>query len=135
MARAKGKKVPPSRLRYEQNNPPVSFRVHKDVFERIQQARSIGHNSFADIFMAGLRKIEANTKKIIEAKKQGYDEGYQKGYAEAKLKYKITCTCRICGQDIEVTHPQDRQSVGQSLKGWAHTECVERKRLPSLDGK
>ena len=135
MTKIKGKKVPPSRIKYEKNNPPVSFRVHKDIFDRIQQTKSVGGNSFADIFMAGLGKMEARARKLEEARKQGYDQGYQKGYHEAKLKYRITCSCSICGQDIEVTHPKDKQSVGQNLKGWAHPECVERKRLALSQGK
>ncbi len=105
MTKTKGEKVPPSRTRYEKNNPPMSFRVHKDIFDRVQQTKSVGGSSFADIFIAGLGKMEARAKKLEEFRKEGYDQGYQKGYAEARLKYRITCSCSICGQDIEVTHP------------------------------
>lgn len=135
MTKTKGKKVPPSRTRYEKNNPTVSFRVHKDIFDRIQQTKNIGGNSFADIFMAGLGKMEARVKKLEEARREGYNKGYQKGYTEATLKYRIACRCFICGQEEEVIHPSDKQSILQYFKGWAHPECLRRRQSSLSQGR
>jgi hypothetical protein len=125
----KGEKVPPSRIKYEKNNPPVSFRVRKDIFDRIQHTKSVGGNSFADIFMAGLGKMEARAKKLEEARKQGYDEGYQKGFNEAKLRYRVIYKCDICGQPIEITSPETKEAVSKYMRenSWGYTSCYERK--------
>jgi flagellar biosynthesis/type III secretory pathway protein FliH len=128
MGKNSRRKVPPSRVKYEKNNPVISFRVPIDIFNRIQHVKKVGENSFANVFMAGLGKMEARGKKLEGARSEGYNQGYQKGYADAKLKYRITCNCDICGQEIEVIQPSIKQSVRQYLKGWAHQECLERRR-------
>jgi len=130
MTKVKRRKAPPSRIRYEQSHPAVSFRVPRDIYDRIRQTKNAGGNSFADIFMAGLGKMEAQAKKLEQSRKKGYDEGYQKGYAEARLRYRVTYNCNICGEVMEVKSKEEKEAVTRYMqeKGWAHLECLERRR-------
>jgi hypothetical protein len=126
------RKVPPSRTRYEQNNPTVSFRVHKDIYDRVQQTKSVGGNSSADIFMAGLGKMEARAKKLEEARKKGWEAGYKKGFADAELRYKICYPCNICGEPIAVTTKEERDAIAKCLQSWVHKECWEQRRRSTV---
>ena len=130
MTKVKRIKVPPSRSRYEQYNPTVSFRVPKDIYDRIRRTKSTVGNSFADIFMVGFAKTDLWAKKLEEARKKGYDEGHQKGYDEARLRYRVTYNCSICGQGLEVTHTEEKEAITRYMRenGWAHQQCLERRR-------
>ena len=118
----------PSRIKYERDHPTVSCRVSRDIYDRLVEAKAEG-NSFADILKLGLGKLEVQLKKVGEARKQGWDEGYKKGYADAALRYKVSYPCSICGQIIEVTTPQEKQAINECMRqrGWAHETCIGRR--------
>lgn len=128
MAKVTNKKSPPSRIKYEQSHPTVSCRVSRDFYDRLLEAKVEG-NSFADILKLGLGELEVRVKKLEEARKQGRDEGYKKGFTEASLCYKVTYPCSVCGEVIEVTSQQEKQAISEFMqeRGWAHQECLERR--------
>lgn len=123
------KRKAPSRIRYEQGHPTVSCRVSRDIYDRLQKAKDAEGKSFADILKLGLGKLEVRLKKLEEARKQGGDEGYKKGFADAKLRYRVNYRCSVCGQVMEVTSKEEKEAIREYMreKGWAHTECLERR--------
>lgn len=125
MARAKKHKAP-SRIKYEQSHPTVTCRVSKDIHDRLVKAKVEG-NSFTDILKLGLGILEVRVKKLGEAKKQGWDEGYKKGFADAKLRYKVIYHCSVCRHIIEVISKEEKNAISEymQVQGWAHAECLE----------
>lgn len=128
MPRKAKRKLSPSRIRYEERNPTVSCRVTTDIYERLVVAKDVKGKSFADILKIGLGKQEVQAKKIREARKQGWDEGYTKGYADAKLRYRVIYHCNVCGKEMEVTYENEKKAVNQFMleNRWGHGECHQR---------
>ena len=128
MAKASKRKAP-SRVRYEQGHPTVSCRVSKDIYDRLTQAKQADGKSFADILKIGLGKQEVQAKKVREAKKQGWDEGYKKAYADAALRYNVIYHCIVCGQAMEITSTEEKKAVDEFMRehGWGHKTCHERR--------
>lgn len=127
MARIAKRKVPPSRVRYEQSHPTVSCRVSKEMYDRLTLAKQAEGKSFAAILKLGLGIIEEGVKKQVEVRKKGWNEGYKKGYADAMNRYKVTYHCAKCGQLMEVQHPNEKQAIDEYMKekGWFHSECPQ----------
>ena len=127
MVKSAKRKAPPSRIKYEQSHPVVSFRVPKHIYDELQRVKEGGGNSFTDILKLGLGMTEVRLKKLEEARKQGWDEGYKKGFADARLRYRAIYHCSVCGQMIEVTIKEEKEAIREYMQeqGWAHTECLE----------
>ena len=123
------KRVPPSRTKYEQGHPTVSCRVSREIYDRLMEAKAVEDKSFCDILKIGLGKQEVQAKKVRDARKLGWDEGYQKGYADAVLKYKVIYHCDVCGKEMEAIHENEKKTINQFMleKGWGHNECHERR--------
>ena len=119
------KRPPPSRIRYEQSHPIISCRVSREIYDRLVEAKEAEDKSFADILKIGLGKQEVQSKKILEAKTKGMDEGYKQGYDAAELLYKVTYKCRKCGQAVEVTSEAGKKAIRVYMQknGWVHTKC------------
>ncbi len=117
----------PSRIKYERDHPTVSCRVSRDIYDRLVEAKAES-NSFADILKLGLGKFEVRLKELGDDRKQSWDAGYKKGYADAALRYKVIFPCNICGQIIEVTNTQAKQDIKEYMRqqGWGHKKCHER---------
>jgi predicted DNA-binding protein len=79
MARKPKRRAPPSRIKYEKSHPTVSCRVSKELYDRLDKSRKVDGKSFADILKIGLGIAENNDKKIIQAKNEGWLEGYVEG--------------------------------------------------------
>ena len=127
---AKVKHRAPSRIRYEHDNPTVSCRVSREIYDRLSEAKEVEGRSFADILKLGLGKAEPRVRKLGEARKQGWDEGYEKGFADARLRYRVIYHCRECGQVMEVTTTEEKQAIDECMRerGWAHKACLQRRR-------
>lgn len=125
MARVSKHKAP-SRIKYEESHPTVSCRVSRDIYDRLVETKKVEDKSFADILKIGLQIQEVQAKKVGKAKKQGWDEGYKKGYADATLRYKVTYHCSKCRQIMEVQYPNEKKAIDELMEraGWAHPECL-----------
>ncbi len=125
MRRNVKRKLPPSRIRYEQNNPTVSCRVPLEVYERLQAVREAEGKSFADLLKIGLEIVEPKIKTARKARTEGFDEGYEEGYADAEHKYKVTYACRKCRKTTEITSQAEKEAVKSYMEeqGWGHNKC------------
>ena len=63
----KGKQKPPSRQKYEQENPTISFRLPKALKERLIRYLSAAGQSFADFVKSILDNEEALVKERVNA--------------------------------------------------------------------
>ena len=117
----------PSRVRYEKSHPVISCRVSRSDYDRIEATKRVDGKSNTDILMLGVELIEPKVKDAEQLRKQARDQGYRKGYADAKARYLVTYSCSQCGEPIEVTTADEKASIRQHMQesGWAHHECLE----------
>lgn len=98
----------------------ISVRLTKSLRDILDIAR--GEESYSKFIQALLlRKVEEVRGYII-------GNAYQKGYAEAKMKYEITYPCASCGKPATVVPESEaHEDIKKYLKdeGWVHGECME----------
>jgi len=128
MAKTKKKRTP-SRIKYEQNHPTVSFRVSKEIYDRLEIVKEAEGKSITDVLRVGVGLLEVKVSKEKEAKKQGYEEGFSDGYEEAESLYKVTFPCSICGKTLTVTGKKEKEAVKRYMREhrWGHVECINRR--------
>ena len=130
MARTKAKGIPPSRKKYEEDNPVVSCRVPKELYNRLRAIKKVEGKSMTDILKAGLGLFEVKVRAEKEVKQEAYEEGQLNGYELAESEYKVTYPCSICGKSIEVTTEEEKKAIrGYMVEhGWGHADCINRSR-------
>jgi len=128
MTKGKIKKTP-SRVKYEQKFPTVSFRISKELYERLQAVKGAEGKSTTGVLKVGVGLLEAKVSKEKEAKRQGYDEGFEKGYEEAEELYKVTYPCKICRRTLVVTSAKEKEVIRNYMleHGWGHADCINRR--------
>ena len=62
MAKGNSKKTP-SRVKYEQNHPTVSFRVSKELYDMLQAVKKAEGKSNTDVLKAGVGLLEVKVGK------------------------------------------------------------------------
>jgi len=86
------KHKPPSRVRYEANNPTISFRASEEFRDRLKKAMNKTGKSYADIMRDGLGR---QTK----AEEKAYERGYQAGLRQVKMK-EFSAICPWCNGEF-----------------------------------
>jgi len=120
---AKGKKKrTPSRIKYELKRPTVSFRISKELYERLQAVKEAEGKSTTEVLKVGVGLLEVKNRKEKEVRDQDYEEGYE----EAKNLYMVTYFCEICGKTIEVMSTKQKEAIRRYMLkyGWGHADCV-----------
>ena len=128
MTKGKGNKgKPPSRKKYEEENPTVSARVPKETREKL---------------LVALRKLDMSLKDALkvltgelEVKVIPIDEARQLGYKEARNLYMVTCPCDVCGKPVAITSPKAKEVVSKYMAkyGLGHAKCHKQRRaVPSF---
>jgi len=127
---ARRKKKSPARDRYEKSHPVISFRVDKELYDRLKAVKKVEGRSMTDIMKAGLGLIEVKIRTEKEIWQQGYDEGQVNGYELAESEYKVTYPCSICGKSIEVNTDEEKKAIATYMRehGWGHADCINRRR-------
>lgn len=126
----KGKKRrTPSRIRYEQNHPTVSWRASKELYDRLQAVKEAEGLSNTDILKVAVGLLEVKVSKEKEARSQGYEKGFEKGYEEAESLYKVTYPCKVCRKMLEVTSAREKEAIKTYMleHRWGHADCVRRR--------
>jgi len=124
----KDKKKSPSRKRYEKENPVVSFRAPRALYDRLRVAREVEGLSYTNIIERGLQPIEVKVRTEAEIRQQVWDEAWQDGVDRAVAVYGVPYPCSICGKEIEVTTDMEKAAIKRYMRenGWGHAECHER---------
>jgi len=122
------KKKSPSRIKYEQSHPTVSFRVSRELYDRLQAVKEAEGTSITDVLKVGVGLLEVKVRKEEEVRREGYENGFGRGYEEAQVLYMVTYPCRVCRKTLEVTSAKEKEAIkGYMLEhGWGHANCVSR---------
>lgn len=127
------RRISPSRIKYEQAHPTISFRVSKEFHDRLQAAKETEGLSFADIVKAGLGLFEVKASNEKEAREQGFEAGFEAGFEEgskeAETRYEVTYLCKVCRKPMAVTSTQEKEAIKQYMEehAWGHKKCHDRK--------
>ena len=112
---------PPSRLRYENSHPVVSFRVKQEFYEEFVRFLHRSNKSIGDFFLEalGIQQSDDDT---------AYQLAYREGYLEAKKRYRVTYTCIFCRERLEVTSGEAKAAVAEQMKWtpFVHPGCRRR---------
>lgn len=128
MAKGKKKKTP-SRLKYEETHPTMSFRATKEVEDRLRVVQKAENKSVMDIFKIGLGLLEVKIRSEAEIREKAFREGHRKGYELAESIYKVTFPCSVCRETIPVEDKVTKEAVKKYLvqDGWGHADCINRR--------
>jgi hypothetical protein len=117
----KKKRKPPSREKYEKDNPTVSGRIPKETRSKLLlNLKKLGMS------LPDALKVLAGELKI---KVRPIDEARQQGYEEAKNLYIVTFPCDVCGKPIPITSPKTKEAASRFMidHGWGHAECHKKR--------
>ena len=84
MARGRYTRLYPAQIRYEMNNPIVSFRMPKNEYDRLKEAAKKTGRSLAAL----VRKQVSEASQANAAQKRSYEDGFQAAKSEAETKLK-----------------------------------------------
>ncbi len=113
----KSKQAPPSRLRYESNNPTVSARVSQEIKEELDELRLMSGLSMADILKAGLDRLKPDTE-------ASYERGLKDGYQIAKEEFEVMAQCFGCGEaHLSIVGETMKAVAAQKVTGWTGRGC------------
>lgn len=87
------KKVPPSKKKYDEKHPVISFRVSKEEYQRMKSVLNKEKKSIGQFFR---KALESEEKSYQEA----FDRGYRQGFEKAKTKYAVAPLCVSCNEPI-----------------------------------
>ncbi len=125
---------PPSRIRYEKNNPTLSLRINKAWIDELKKFLADNNMSIGDFFRIAFKKQKANYQNAsYKGYKIGILEGIQtgraEGYESAKKEWAIRSSCSICNKEIYIPPNSDvHKAIIGYMKDhhWVHVECNEK---------
>jgi len=107
----KQRRNPPSRKRYEQDNPVVSCRLPREIYDRLRVAKEKEGMSYADIFKVGLGLLEVKMRAEEEVREEAREEGKIDGYDLAEYVYKFSFPCSVCGKPIVLDTEEKKEPI------------------------
>ena len=125
----KKKSKTPSRTKYEESHPTVSFRVSRELYDRLQAVKKAEGKSITDVLKVGVGLLEVKVRSEAEIRGKAFREGHRKGYELAESNYKCTFPCSGCGKTISVEGEAIKEAIKEYLvrNGWGHADCVNRR--------
>ena len=132
----KNKHKPPSRERYEKNNPVWSVRMPKEWIDELESELEANGQSRRDFLGVALKKQTLNAEEIrVTWRKKGYNQGYEighedgdkKGYAKCMNDWAIWVYCYNCLKPLYIKpDSQDHKELIEIMKGYLkHSQCPE----------
>ena len=106
----KKRHVTPSRLRYEERNPVVSFRIDRARYLSLKATIGKSGMSEGQFFR---RIIDKGVLDLSTAR----EKGYKKGFRTAKEKYGLRYICNVCLDDGYVKGDQLKKINQTTLEG------------------
>ena len=115
---ANKRRVPPSRLRYEERNPSVSIRVSREMYDRLKTLKEQTDKSLGDILREALGVQEPTTR-------AAYSRGYKIAYAYAEKLYRVDYPCSVCDGRLTIDHDTSKRAAVEYMRehGWSHNSC------------
>lgn len=84
----------PSKIRYEENNPSITFRVTKEEKESIEQMAEEADKSISTLVRIALLHLHEEMEDMYG---DAYNYGYDIGCDDTKKNYAISYPCSVCG--------------------------------------
>jgi hypothetical protein len=116
--------VPPSKERYYQAHPVISFRASREDYEALKKVLETSGKSIGQFFREALGTAQRDTR---IAYKKGREIGRKKGFRKAKNLYRVHTFCPICGEQIPVRGEELTEKAGEtiwnSVPMWCHRKC------------
>lgn len=80
---------------------------------------------YYDITSLLLDKDLSELKGLDVKLRERYQEGYERGWREAKSKYCVTYRCCKCGGILNVTQDNEKEAIKGYMRehGWGHSSC------------
>jgi predicted DNA-binding protein len=117
------RKIFPSQRRYMDENPAITFRMKREEKERIVQMAELAGKSVSELVRVALLGLEED---FSEAYEKVRNEGYKKGFMDAKKTYRLWNYCNICGGVIDLLpNSNEHKAIIDYLKKerWGHPKC------------
>lgn len=92
---------PPSRGRYEESHPAVSFRVQRSLYNDLKTFLSQRGMSFADFVKEAMGVQQAAIREADSARLEAYQRGYQMGKRDAKRELNRAMTSEVAAVRAE----------------------------------
>jgi flagellar biosynthesis/type III secretory pathway protein FliH len=119
------KKKFPSTIKYEKNNPAITFRIPLEDKQKITQLLKITGKSLSQIIRETIFYADKEYTEIInKARKEGFTEGFEK----AKKIYEIWYTCFICEEKLTIfpnSEVHNAMIEYMREKSWGHNKYHE----------
>ena len=118
----------PSRRKYEEANPVLSFRVPRKIYEELRMVKGSTGESRTKVLMAGLGLYKVKIKTEKEIWQKAYDQGVEKGRQEVWDLLAVNYPCSICGKEITVHTEEEKKAIRKFMteSGWHHGDCESR---------
>lgn len=128
MARKKKNKSA-ARTWYEKSHPVISFRVDRELDDRLKVVKEAEAKSNADLMRVAVGLLEVKVRAEKEIWQQGYDAGEQSGFERAADMYAVTYNCYSCGKEMVVDTDEEKIAIRGYMHEncWAHGECQDRR--------
>lgn len=120
---AKRAHVPPSKERYYQAHPVVSFRASQEDYTALKKTLETSGKSIGQFFREALGTARRDTR---IAYKKGRRDGFKKGLSRGKKRYRVIVGCKLCGGPILVKGDVMKMKVSDAVAkvyDWYHKEC------------
>jgi len=105
---------PPSRKRYEESHPIISFRIKKEWYDELKNLLISQDITIADFFKIALKKQKENHDKI-------WEEGHDNGFCTFNIP------CKVCGEPMQLdmlTEPEVEKTMKEAFSKWGHHRCL-----------
>ena len=137
----KKKHIPPSRERYEENNPVWSVRMPKEWIDELESELEANGQSRRDFLGVALKRQTLNAEEIrVTWREKGYDQGYDQGYeqglkdgdaegyAKGMNEWAIWVYCSNCLKRLFIKRDSpDHEYIKEMVQGdLKHSQCPER---------
>jgi hypothetical protein len=125
----KRKDKPPSRKKYEVENPTVSARVTQKTRARLYKNLAVLGMSLADAIKVLAGELEVKARPIAEVWQTAFAAGKEYGSNETKRRYAISYKCAGCGEEILVSDDNTKQAIVRFLRDHhaGHVECLKKR--------
>jgi len=127
---ASSKKKSPSRVKYETEHPTVSFRVPRDLYDKLQAVREAEGKSITDVLKVGVGLLQVKVRRERKIREDSYLAGQLKGSYDAQRKFSVSYPCSVCAKQIVVTSKSEKEFIRDKMQeyGWGHSDCLHRRR-------
>ena len=103
---------PPSRIRYEATHPAITFRVPRDIYERLREYKKETGKTYSEIIAAGIeieQQLRDQYYKGMEAGRKSFEEAIPPvAFLETPT---VLGKCKHCGRPIHWTEKDSKDFI------------------------